>query len=130
MDPFAHARTRYYKGDMPSRKAQDTLRDIQNDLNTTPADKAKKLLAAFLKIRSKCRPVMRFFFRERHKDPMAWFAMRLNYARSAATTSIVGHVLGLGDRHISNILIDKYTGELIHIDLGIAFEQVRGVAAP
>ena len=59
------------------------------------------------------------------KVPMSWFAMRLNYARSLATTSIVGHMLGLGDRHTKNILLDKSTGEAVNIDLGIAFDQVR-----
>lgn len=56
---------------------------------------------------------------------MSWFAMRLNYARSLATMSIVGHMLGLGDRHTKNILLDKSTGEAVNIDLGIAFDQVR-----
>jgi ataxia telangiectasia mutated family protein len=69
---------------------------------------------------------MRHYFTEKHKTPIAWFAMRLNYTRSVATTSIVGHILGLGDRHVSNILIDNMTGEVVHIDLGIAFDQVRG----
>jgi ataxia telangiectasia mutated family protein len=67
---------------------------------------------------------MRHFFTEKHRLPIAWFAMRLNYSRSVATTSIVGHVLGLGDRHVSNILIDNNSGEVVHIDLGIAFDQV------
>jgi ataxia telangiectasia mutated family protein len=31
---------------------------------------------------------------------------------------MVGYILGLGDRHVLNILIDKTTAELIHIDLG------------
>ena len=30
----------------------------------------------------------------------------------------VGYILGLGDRHVMNILIDCRTAELIHIDLG------------
>jgi serine-protein kinase ATM len=83
------------------------------------------LRARFLKMMQKFRPVFRHFFTERNKEPLAWFSTRLKYARSAATTSIVGHILGLGDRHVSNILIDKTTGELVHIDLGIAFDQVR-----
>jgi ataxia telangiectasia mutated family protein len=69
-------------------------------------------------------PVMRHYFIEKHKTPLSWFAMRLNYTRSVATTSIVGHILGLGDRHSSNILMDTGTGEAVHIDLGIAFDQV------
>ena len=31
---------------------------------------------------------------------------------------LVGYVVGLGDRHVQNILIDCNTAELIHIDLG------------
>lgn len=34
-----------------------------------------------------------------------------------------GYIVGLGDRHSHNILIDKTTAELVHIDLGVAFEQ-------
>ncbi len=41
-----------------------------------------------------------------------------------------GHILGLGDRHMHNLLIDRRTAELIHIDLGIAFEQGRILPTP
>ncbi len=78
----------------------------------------------FARVQKRFKPVMRHYFTEKHKTPMSWFAMRLHYARSVATNSIVGHILGLGDRHTSNILIDNKTGEVVHIDLGIAFEQV------
>ena len=30
----------------------------------------------------------------------------------------VGYIVGLGDRHVQNILIDTNSAELIHIDLG------------
>lgn len=75
-------------------------------------------------IQRRFRPIMRHYFTEKHKTPISWFAKRLNYTRSVATTSIVGHVLGLGDRHISNILLDNSSGQVVHIDLGIAFDQV------
>ena len=32
--------------------------------------------------------------------------------------STVGYVVGLGDRHVENILVDCNTAEVIHIDLG------------
>eukprot|EP00253_Pinus_taeda_P006903 PITA_06903 len=35
----------------------------------------------------------------------------------------VGYIVGLGDRHSMNILIDQITAEVVHIDLGVAFEQ-------
>jgi hypothetical protein len=35
----------------------------------------------------------------------------------------VGYIVGLGDRHSMNILIDQTTAEVVHIDLGVAFEQ-------
>jgi serine-protein kinase ATM len=83
------------------------------------------LVTMLTEIRKRFKPVMRHYFTERHKTPVSWFGMRLNYARSVATTSIVGHILGLGDRHTSNILLDNSSGEVVHIDLGIAFDQVR-----
>merc|ERR1711874_951252 len=43
---------------------------------------------------------------------------------------MVGHILGLGDRHTNNILIDKATGELVHIDLGVAFDQGKVLPMP
>ncbi|KAG9085434.1 Serine/threonine-protein kinase tel1 [Ceratobasidium sp. UAMH 11750] len=92
--------------------------------------KPQVLLDTFMDIRENFKPVMRHFFTEAHKLPTAWFDMRLNYQRSVATTSIVGHVLGLGDRHLSNILIHNMTGEVVHIDLGIAFDQGRLLPIP
>lgn len=83
-----------------------------------------EMTKCFTSLRQRFRPIMRHYFTERHKEPLAWFTMRLKYSRSVATTSIVGHILGLGDRHMSNILMDNNTGEMVHIDLGIAFDQV------
>lgn len=53
----------------------------------------------------------------------AWYAAKTGYARSVAVSSIVGHVLGIGDRHGSNILVHEKSGEVVHIDFGIVFEQ-------
>jgi ataxia telangiectasia mutated family protein len=83
----------------------------------------KKKEQIFGSILSQLKPVMRHFFFEKHRVPSLWFAMRLNYSRSVATSSIVGHIVGLGDRHGSNIIMDKIRGDVIQIDLGIAFEQ-------
>lgn len=43
---------------------------------------------------------------------------------------MAGHVIGLGDRHCQNILLQLRGGEVVHIDLGIAFEQGRVLNTP
>lgn len=51
-----------------------------------------------------------------------WFERRTNYTRSLATMSMVGYILGLGDRHPSNLMLDRLTGKILHIDFGDCFE--------
>jgi FKBP12-rapamycin complex-associated protein len=51
-----------------------------------------------------------------------WLERRTNYTRSLAVMSIVGYILGLGDRHPSNLMLDRYSGKLTHIDFGDCFE--------
>ena len=80
---------------------------------------------AFARICGNFKPVMHHFFLERYASTTEWFQRRLAYTRSIAASSMVGYVVGLGDRHASNILIHERTAEVIHIDLGIAFEQGR-----
>ena len=48
---------------------------------------------------------------------------KMLYTRSCAVNSVVGHLLGIGDRHTHNILIHQNSGEVVHIDFGIVFEQ-------
>eukprot|EP01083_Nonionella_stella_P006217 18090_1 len=51
-----------------------------------------------------------------------WLEKRTEYTRSLAVMSMVGYILGLGDRHPSNFMLDRFTGKLIHIDFGDCFE--------
>lgn len=76
------------------------------------------------KLHSGLPPVLRHFHFEQQKSPSMWLDMRTNYSRSVAVTSIVGHIVGLGDRHVNNILMDTLKGDVIAIDLGMVFEQV------
>jgi FKBP12-rapamycin complex-associated protein len=51
-----------------------------------------------------------------------WLERRTNYTRSLAVMSMVGYVLGLGDRHPSNLMLDRNNGKIIHVDFGDCFE--------
>lgn len=56
------------------------------------------------------------------RNSEAWLDRRTNYSRTLAVMSMVGHILGLGDRHPSNLLMDRLTGRIIHVDFGDCFE--------
>uniref|UniRef100_A0A8C2X029 non-specific serine/threonine protein kinase n=1 Tax=Cyclopterus lumpus TaxID=8103 RepID=A0A8C2X029_CYCLU len=87
-------------------------------------------LQAYTEVCKSFRPVFRYFCMERFLDPAVWMEKRLAYTRSVATSSIVGYIVGLGDRHNQNILVDEQTAELVHIDLGVAFEQGKILPTP
>lgn len=42
----------------------------------------------------------------------------------------MGYILGIGDRHSQNILVDVLTAEVVHIDFGIMFEQGKVLGTP
>ncbi|GAA5821356.1 hypothetical protein JCM3770_006348 [Rhodotorula araucariae] len=112
------------------KRARDQLRAIENKHKSRPENRDADKEEAFRKILADTPPLLRYLFWQKHKVPSLWFDMRLNYSRSVATTSIIGHVVGLGDRHVSNILMDEARGELVHIDLGIAFDQGKRLPIP
>lgn len=51
-----------------------------------------------------------------------WLEKRNNYTRSLAVMSMVGYILGLGDRHPSNLMLARSNGKIVHIDFGDCFE--------
>eukprot|EP00055_Hartaetosiga_balthica_P013374 m.68538 g.68538 ORF g.68538 m.68538 type:complete len:2576 (-) comp8246_c0_seq1:359-8086(-) len=58
-------------------------------------------------------------------DAVSWVKRRTRFMRSLAVMSVTGYVLGLGDRHLSNIMLHRWTGEIIHIDFGDCFEAAQ-----
>jgi phosphatidylinositol kinase/protein kinase (PI-3 family) len=44
--------------------------------------------------------------------------------------SMVGYIIGLGDRHLDNVLIDMTTGEVVHIDYNVCFEKGQSKPQP
>ncbi|KAI7908116.1 uncharacterized protein BX663DRAFT_493038 [Cokeromyces recurvatus] len=54
-------------------------------------------------------------------SPEAFLFLRKDFAYSIACISIYGYILGIGDRHLDNFLLDEKSGRLIPIDFGYAF---------
>ena len=58
----------------------------------------------------------------RSQNSEIWLSKRTNYTRSVAITSMAGYILGLGDRHPNNLMIDRVSGKVVHIDFGDCWE--------
>ena len=56
------------------------------------------------------------------KSSDEWVERRTNFTKSVAVMSVVGYILGLGDRHPSNLMVDRISGRVVHIDFGDCFE--------
>lgn len=63
-------------------------------------------------------------------EPMAWQEARMRYTRSCAVMSMVGAMIGLGDRHGENILLDQTTGHVVHVDFNAVFGKGEAFTVP
>lgn len=117
------AHERYFPKDLKGSQCRKEISNAQGKTTETR-------ISVYRKVTERFHPVMKYFFMENFVDPDDWFVKRLAYTRTTAAISMLGHVLGLGDRHGHNILLDDKTGEVVHIDLGVAFEMGRVLPVP
>lgn len=75
-------------------------------------------------------PVLPSWFISQFPNPSAWFAARLKYTRSCAVMSMVGTILGLGDRHGENVLLEEGNGGVFHVDFNCLFDKGLTFAQP
>ena len=75
-------------------------------------------------------PLLHKWFMLTFLDPGHWFSARLAFTRCAATFSMVGHIVGLGDRHGENLMLDQVTGECLHVDFACLFDKGETLEVP
>ncbi|XP_051147175.1 serine/threonine-protein kinase ATR isoform X2 [Andrographis paniculata] len=68
-------------------------------------------------------PAFHKWFLNTFSEPATWFRARVAYAHTTAVWSMVGHIVGLGDRHGENILFDSTTGDCVHVDFSCLFDK-------
>ncbi|KAJ8960033.1 hypothetical protein NQ318_009470 [Aromia moschata] len=105
-------------------RPKDKLPSICREMIQRGVDKtANEKLQIFLSICKDFKPVFHKFFETTFPHPTVWYERKRAYIHSVATTSMCGYILGIGDRHVSNIMIDETTAEVIHIDFGLTPEH-------
>ncbi|OHT10910.1 hypothetical protein TRFO_19582 [Tritrichomonas foetus] len=59
----------------------------------------------------------------RAPNSAVWLNRTQNFTISYALMAMVGYIIGLGDRHPSNIMVQRDTGKIVHIDFGESFDS-------
>ncbi|XP_033494873.2 DNA-dependent protein kinase catalytic subunit isoform X1 [Epinephelus lanceolatus] len=92
-----------YSGAYKKAKRSETVNNFLKVLQHVPSDLLKR---AFLKM---C------------NSPEAFLSLRSHFISSHALLCVSHWILGIGDRHLSNFMINMETGGMIGIDFGHAF---------
>ena len=75
-------------------------------------------------------PMFYRWFLNHFPQPNQWFQARLAYCKTTSVWSMVGSVVGLGDRHGENILFDDTTGDCVHVDFSCLFDKGQQLEIP
>lgn len=59
-----------------------------------------------------------------------WRQSVRRFVRCMSVMSMIGYVIGLGDRHLDNVLINLGSGDIVHIDYNVCFEKGRTLRIP
>lgn len=82
---------------------------------------------------AQCPPVLDKFFMQRFgggTKPDEWLKARNLWTRSVAVWSMAGYIVGLGDRHGENVLIETTTGRCVHVDFAMLFGKGLTLKVP
>ncbi|PNW78179.1 hypothetical protein CHLRE_10g467200v5 [Chlamydomonas reinhardtii] len=93
---------------------------------TEPANKSKLLSNVLARLP----PRMHRWLLNKYPEPATWLSARNNFTRTNAVWCMVGHMLGLGDRHGENILLDTTCGDTVHVDFGCLFDKGLTLEVP
>ena len=116
-----------------------TIKSILSELLAANHNKSVEFAKGFIKgqhektetwarLQETLRPNFHQYFEDKFRDKNKWHNARTVYTRSLAAWSVVGYIIGLGDRHCENILFIKDTSELMFIDFECIFNM--GILLP
>ncbi|OAG32446.1 ataxia telangiectasia mutated family protein [Nematocida sp. ERTm5] len=112
-----------HKKYFPQEISSSRCREIMQKCINSSIDVKTKILS---RLHTEYSPALKRVFEGR--GPFEYFKGRKAFTNSFAILSIATYILGLGDRHPQNILLDMATKELINIDLNLIFDQGKALS--
>ena len=101
---------------------ENAARAVYSKGNTTMKSGRKDVLKVLQSAQSKFSSnYMHLAISRMGSSPEAQIMLRTNFGRSMAAVSIASYILGIGDRHLENLLLDETSGAVVPIDFGHAF---------
>eukprot|EP00439_Symbiodinium_sp_Y106_P079775 s250_g18.t1 len=98
------------------KNPRQTLNEVKEIL-----DRSKDVYETFIRqVAPRNPPILHRWF-ARSGDPSAWLAKRTLFSQSQALWCMLGYLVGLGDRHGENILLDTESGRMVHVDFDCLF---------
>jgi hypothetical protein len=116
-------RDRYECGKNPGARAAAVSPHVDPERDADPVRRLNGIIAELP-------PVLHRWLLTRFGTPAAWLEARGRFTRSLAAWSMVGSIMGLGDRHGENVLLDMASGDVVNVDFGILFDQGRQLQVP
>ncbi|KAI8973303.1 hypothetical protein BDF20DRAFT_881619 [Mycotypha africana] len=96
--------------------------DMRSQYHAAFSQPREKIVQMFENARSRFpRKVLKDYLFHLASSPEAFIFLRKEFAHSLACISIYGYIVGIGDRHLDNFLLDLKSGRLVPIDFGYAF---------
>eukprot|EP00850_Spirogloea_muscicola_P000260 SM000001S04662 [mRNA] locus=s1:1542427:1556327:- [translate_table: standard] len=112
-------------GKFDRQKTNPTIKKIYDQM--ADADRSEAFRTRIL---SMFPPMFHKWLLNTFTEPAAWFRAGMNFAHTAAVWSMVGHIVGLGDRHGENILLDSTDGACVHVDFSCLFDKGLALEKP
>lgn len=105
------------------KEAKNTMKISPNDyIESYLEQDCKQAVKMFDKIHEKSMPyLLKKSLISIASSPEAWFTLRQNFVGSYSALCASGYMLGIGDRHLGNILINNRSARVIGIDFGCVF---------
>eukprot|EP01054_Gregarina_sp_Poly1_P004318 Gregarina_sp_Poly_1__4317@NODE_2342_length_2258_cov_155_502967_g1497_i0_p1_GENE_NODE_2342_length_2258_cov_155_502967_g1497_i0NODE_2342_length_2258_cov_155_502967_g1497_i0_p1_ORF_typecomplete_len303_score24_86PI3_PI4_kinase/PF00454_27/2_4e29FATC/PF02260_20/4_1e06_NODE_2342_length_2258_cov_155_502967_g1497_i05431451 len=129
----------FKKGVLPAMGADASFADTLYPGDWNQIDCRQKLelaqkngteLEVYQQIMSHTHPRLQFYFLSRFPLTCQFLRARTSYVGTLSINSLLGHILGIGDRHLKNLLLCYHTGSLAYIDFGYMFEIGRILNIP